>query len=94
MKNLLKIVLESLSSLLEGYGYTVKYVEGSPVGVCSANLDSSKYVGTVTYWPDTRFEFQFNSCESGEVVILETKEFFQEQELELYIRELVSKILI
>lgn len=90
MKNLLKVVLESLSSLIESHGFTVKIVEGTPVGVYSANLDSSKYVGTITYWPDTRFEFQFNSFESGEVTILETKEISQERELELYIRELVT----
>jgi len=94
MKNLLEIVLESLSSLLESYGFTIKFMEGNPVGVHSANVDSSKYVGTITYWPDTRFEFQFNSCESGEVTILETKEFSQEQELELYIKELVTKKLV
>lgn len=94
MKNLLKIVLESLSSFLESYGFTVSFVENNPAGVYSANIDGKKYIGTVTYWPDSRFEFQFNSCNSGDVTVLETKEISIAQDLELYIRELVTKKLI
>jgi len=94
MKNLLKAVLDSMSDLFSRYGITSTFIEGAFGGSCSANLDSSKYVGTVTHWPESRFEFQFNDCVSGDVILLETKEMSNEEELKKYLEELVLKMLV
>ena len=94
MKNLLKAVLESLNTFLESHGFVVSFVEDNLYGAYCANIDSKDYVGTVIYWPDSLFEFHFINCKSGDDAVLETKEISQEQDLELYIKELVAKKLI
>lgn len=91
MTNMLKDVLEAKSELLKHCGIKVSFANAPQQGSYSANLDSNKYVGTITYWPKGRFEFQFNSCESGEVVVLDTKEFFTETDLGDYIEGLLRR---
>jgi len=49
-----------------------------------------KYVGTITHWPESSYEMQFNSCSTGEVVILETKNINRYVELENYLKEMLS----
>ncbi len=94
MNNALKDVLNTKGDLLASNEIKVSFTDGQQRGSYSANLDSAKYVGTITYWPDSRFEFQFNSCESGDVVILDTKEFQTEPELATFIEGLFATKLI
>jgi len=94
MSNALKDVLNAKRDLLANNKVKVSFTDGQQEGSYSANLDSTKYVGTITYWPDSRFEFQFNSCKSGDVVILDTKEFQTESELATFIEDLFATKLI
>jgi len=57
---------------------------------CSVAIDSDKHVGTITHWPESNYEMQFNSCITGEVVILETKEFEEYFDLEVYLKSILS----
>lgn len=34
--------------------------------------DGARFIGTLTHWAPDLFECQFNSCDSGDVVVLET----------------------
>jgi len=52
-------------------------------------IDSDKYVGTITHWPESNYEVQFNSCCTGDLVILETKEFEEYTELEGFLKEIL-----
>ena len=71
MKKMLHDTLEEMSELLSQRGVKVTFRSTPRQSSCyGADLDSVGYVGTVTYWPETLFEFQFNSCTSGEVVFL------------------------
>ena len=90
MKKCLRGVLKSHDDLISRHGIALSFKDENIDGSYSVNMDSSKYVGTVTYWPETRFEFQFNSCNSGEVVFLETKEFESEADLSVFIEKLLS----
>ena len=90
MRNGLKNVLDAKKDLLVNSGIIVSFTNGQQLGSYSANLDSAEYVGTITYWPESRFEFQFNSCESGDIVILDTKEFQTEAELTAFIEDLIA----
>lgn len=84
----LKTVLEEQQSILESHGVSISYDDSRSPDSCSANLDSDSYVGTITHWPDSRFEFQFNSCKTGDVVLLETKEISDDVRLAEYIEEI------
>lgn len=94
MYNALKHVLNAKRDVLAKDGIVVTFADGYQQGSYSANLDSSKYVGTITFWPENRFEFQFNSCESGDVVIADTKEFQTEADLDAFLVDLVATKLI
>jgi len=87
----LEEVLKRKKDIFDDYGVAVTYDESGLPSVCSANLDSSNYVGTITHWPETRFEFQFNSSQSGEVILLETEDFSDDIELASYIEEIYSE---
>jgi hypothetical protein len=90
MKNMLEDVLEAKSEFLVRYGIKVSF-RAPCYGSCGADLDSSQYVGGITYWPErSLFEFQFNSCKSGDVIILETKEFYAKEELADFIEDLIT----
>lgn len=56
------------------------------------DLDSARFVGTIAYWPPDVFEFQFNSCATGEVVVLVTEKFAEEAALEAFIDKLLEGI--
>ena len=90
MRDSLKNVLDAQSDLIASRGIALSFKDESVDGSYSVNMDSQQYVGTVVYWPETQFEFQFNSCSSGEVVFLETKEFKTEPELSEFIESLLS----
>ena len=92
MKNSLKNVLESHDDLISSHGIALSFKDENIVGSYSVNMDSSKYVGTVVYWPEAQFEFQFHSCASGEVVFLETKVFETESQLSVFVESLLENL--
>lgn len=66
-------------------------MEGKQTDSYCANLDSAQFVGTICYWPKDIFEFQFNDCASGEVIVLETLSFENPTSLGTYLHELIFK---
>ena len=74
--------------MLEDRGVTVTYDNSRLPTSCSASLDSANFVGTIIHWPELRFEFQFNHTDSGDVALLETRDFYQHDELVKYIDEI------
>ena len=90
MDNQLSQVLDELGQQLEEFGYSVK---DSPTpgkeSSYSVDIDGNGYVGTVFFWSDKTFEFQFNSAESGKVAVLETREFTTYSSLKTYLVDLL-----
>ena len=91
MSNLLSQWLEAARPKLEELDYAVKYHDdGLPNRAVGVDLDSHKFVGTISHWPPKLFEFQFNDCVSGDVVVLETMEFDNLEDLDAYIDKLTK----
>ena len=86
----LKNVLETHTKLISSSGISWKFKEENIDGSYSVSMDSEKHVGTVTFWPEKKFEFQFNCCRTGEMVLLETKEFESELELSVFMASVFS----
>lgn len=90
MTQLLSQAIKELEDELISAGYSINYEEPeSTNSAYSVSLDSERFVGTVCYWPESLFEFQFNDCASGEVAVLETHEFQSSDSLKNYIKELI-----
>jgi len=94
MDNSFRYMLQSLRTLISEKGYTAVLKEDSMPRSCSIDVDGSKYVGTITGWPNGIFEFQFNSCKTGDVVILETKRFSNDDSLKEHMRVLLEMKLL
>lgn len=92
-KNLLLEWLASAQGRLQTLGYEISINEhgGSTTGT-AVDVDGRGLVGTICYWPPYTFEFGFNASESGEEVILETKEFSSKDSLAQFIEELLGRI--
>ena len=91
IRSSLKKVLDSQSNLITSSGIVLSFRDESIDGSYSVNMDTQEYVGSVVYWPEAHFEFQFNSCSSGKVIFLETKQFQTESKLSEFIENLLSK---
>lgn len=89
MNDLLPRWVERIRSSLTAKGMVLKFVEGVRAGNCSVDIDSSKFVGTVCYWPEYLFEFLFIDCETGKEILLETRSFQTIDELDAYFNELL-----
>lgn len=87
---ILEKAIENSREFLIQRGVTVTYETASLPYSCSANLDSAEYIGTITHWPNTRFEFQFDDARSGEVAVLEEIETDEVSEICAYIRKLYT----
>lgn len=95
MKNALRNCLATHEDLIDEKGYKVSIVNSDRNDGYAANLDGNRYVGTIGYWQrNNLFEIQFNSCDSGDVILLETNEFQTELELSKYIETLLRNRLI
>ncbi|MCD4751013.1 MAG: hypothetical protein K8R59_16700 [Thermoanaerobaculales bacterium] len=91
--NLLLEWLEMAKAELEDSGYVCRVQDPSRSKTCTAvDLDGRRFIGTVSYWPPDKFEFQFNSCDSGEVVVLEIKHFSTRASVASFVRELLHSI--
>lgn len=56
------------------------------------DLDGENLLGRICYWEPSTFEIQFNSCITGDVIILESKECNGIQEFEEFFKILFSKL--
>ena len=88
---LLEIFLAENKEYLEERQLSVKFDGALMPRSCSVAIDSNKYVGTITHWPESNYEIQFNSCSTGDVVILETEEFEEYVKFEGFLKELISE---
>jgi hypothetical protein len=88
MKDLLSKWIGKRRTELEAYGFQVTLTEPHAGGSHSVNIDSPFIIGTITYWPDDRFEFQFNSCKTGDVLLIEEKSLSSIGDLDVYFEEL------
>lgn len=94
MTNLLFAAIESIDAFLKGNGFGEINQEVSDSSF-TINLESSKYVGIICYWPRTNtFEFQFNICETGDVALLKTEEFTKKEDVETYLKQIIKEKLI
>lgn len=87
---ILERAIEDSREFLTRHGVVVTYDATGLPRSCSANLDSDELVGTITHWPTTRFEFQFNNACSGEVVVLEEIETEAVSDVSALIRDLYT----
>lgn len=87
----LKRWLESEEKRLVENGINTSAISGHSFGAFSLNLDSKKFVGTITFWPKNKYEFQFNDCDTGQVILLESKSFDDFESLDDYLSELLDK---
>ncbi len=72
-------------------GYAPRVREKGFVG-SGIDLDSARFVGSIAHWPPDVFEFQFNSCATGEVVVLVTEKFAEEASLEAFMAKLLERV--
>ena len=88
---LLEMFLTENKEYLEERQLSVNFDGAQMPRSCSVAIDSDKYVGTITHWTESNYEVQFNSCSTGDVVILETKEFEEYTELEGFLKEILNE---
>ena len=85
--------LSSAEARLEELGYEARlHHQGQPGPSTAVDVDSSNFVGTITHWPPDKFEFQFNACDSGHVVILEIASIQTHDVLAGHIEALLGKL--
>lgn len=87
---LLEKAMEEHKNYLEELGFSVVYDASRMPDSCSANIDSIRFVGTITHWPETYYEVQFNDCSTGDVTVLENMQFEDLDKLSDYIKEIIE----
>jgi hypothetical protein len=91
MDDKLSQAIRSLDDFLKQHRFAVGDVRLWQGGSCSVDCDSRAYIGSIANWPDALFEFLFLDARNGNVVVLETKEFSQQRDLEAFLRRLISE---
>ena len=91
MNNILEEWHKQRGSILRGKGLSVIFRRGVRPENCGVDIDSAKFVGSISYWPGTPLEFLFNDCKSGDVLILESRSFDDVADLDSYIEDLVLR---
>lgn len=95
MSQLLCQAIKELEDELVSAGYSINYKEPAHTnGAFSVDLDCESYVGTVCFWPESLFEFQFQNCATGKIAVLETHEFHSGEALNSYFKELICNRLV
>ena len=89
MDETLKNWLNTVHHNLNAQGISVLVVDGKQPNSYGINLDSNQFVGGIFYWPKGTYEAQFNDCDSGEVILLETVYFDEPKLLEKYLEQLI-----
>jgi len=95
MDNYLSQILKELEQRIAENSYSVKTNTSTREGNSySVDIDGNGYIGTICYWPDTTFEFQFNDAGSGIVAVLETHEFSSYNSFRTYFENILFNRLI
>lgn len=88
MSDLLESWIEKYRTKLEAEGFKITIAEPHIGGGRSVELDSDSIIGGVCHWPPERFEFQFHSLKSGDILVLEEMCFRDVGDLSAYFEEL------
>ena len=91
MKNLLKEWYDNTHLYLEQKGYALTIAAGPSAHSMSLDINGATFVGTICYWSPDVFEFQFNACVSGEVIVLETVRLGSLEEVMDYCKTMLTK---
>lgn len=89
MSNILESWYERTATILRHHGMVVTFKRGERNENCSVDVDGDKFVGTICYWPEASMEFQFNDCNSGDVLVLESKNITDASDLDAYLKDLL-----
>lgn len=89
MDNALTDWLITTAHALDKLGVNASIAKGYLPGSYSVNLDSHQFVGTLCFWPNNTFEIQFNDCNTGKVICLETVCFTTPLQLNAYLDALI-----
>ena len=94
MNDLLSQWITQNRSTLEARGFVITLKKQHVGGCYGVDLGSSTVVGSIAYWPPELFEFQFNSCATGDVVVLETCSLASIQDLNSFFDALQQEKLV
>jgi len=90
-ENLLLMWVALARPRLEDAGFSCRVQDENRSSTCTAvALDNRRFIRTISHWPPSTFEFQFVASGSGDVVVLETKQFSSIEGLEAFATELLS----
>ncbi len=92
MKNLLQEWYDNTRLHLEQKGYALTIAAGPAANSMSLDIDGDTFVGTICYWSPDVFEFQFNACDSGEVIVLETVRLGSLEKVMPYCKTMLANI--
>ena len=92
MKNLLQEWYDNTHLHLERKGYTLTIATGPAANSMSLDIDGETFVGTICHWSPDVFEFQFNACASGEVIVLETVRLGSLEKVVDYCKAMLVKV--
>ena len=92
MKNLLQEWYDHTHLHLEKKGYALTIAAGPAAHSMSLDIDGDTFVGTICHWSPDVFEFQFNACDSGEVIVLETVRLGSLEKVMAYCKTMLAKI--
>ncbi|MBC8238966.1 MAG: hypothetical protein H8E30_00680 [Alphaproteobacteria bacterium] len=81
--------LNSARHDLELLGIRVTHSENYQPGSFHVDLENNQFLGGVCFWPPNVYEFQFHRLSSGEIIVLETKNFDDARQLKVYLDHLV-----
>lgn len=90
--NYLRKVLGAKSRFLAEHNIELSFPDAPAHGSDFADLDGVNYGGRITFWPFGKFEFQFHNHNSGEIMLLETREIRTEAELSRYLDKLIERM--
>lgn len=70
MRNILKEWFDINYYDISKKGFRASYYPGELPDSGCVNIDSTKTVGTISFWPEHQFEFHFFDCVSGDVLLM------------------------
>ena len=94
MNQALKTWVDKTRQKIESEGFNIAFVDGHQSNSYGVNLDSERFVGGIFYWPESTYELQFLDFNSGDLLLLETKNISDVKLLEEYLNQVLFKRLV
>jgi hypothetical protein len=83
--------ISSFRAEIENFGFQLEWKSGYD-GSSSVKIDNKHVVGSIVFWPENRFEFEFLSRESGVQIFFVEREIFNMSELRDFFLSIQSKL--